>query len=402
MSDDPEVIEAAYAAAAPPTSGTAAPADPPEGDRARPSGENPPPAAPDDVRAAVAFLQSRFQAEASLYSGLRHVLVAAPNPEALDEAYWLSDRAADRRYYIRRLRVKADGELHIFIDANYARVTEGIDALCSLSRQAVKMLAANGILQPTEPPPDPFDTREAQPHEKFYSLRQWMLFVHRHAKDRPGAPPGVEVAPYLEHFRLTKGGIAYRLECGVFEASAVILGRILAEVSRGARQAATPSPAPPASGNRTPAEPAAGLGGDDRRNTNDIVNEHLQRDENISAADISRATGIPAPTVRNSKAWKTRPKGQTRGRTKSTDAMDHARPLTAPMLAARKSEVADPADIAAEQEGQDDAIEPTELLRRRYLEGATEEQRARFHKLNPADQEHELKAWEVTGDRVAE
>jgi hypothetical protein len=192
---------------------------------------------------------------------LRHILVEAPNPEALKEAYWLSDRAADRKYYIRRLLVEPDGELHIFIDANYARVTAGIEALFSLSKQAVKMLAANGILQPSEPPLAPSDTREAQPHEKFYDLRQWMLFIHRHAKDRPGAPPGVESAPYLdlEHFKLRKGGIAHTLGCSVFEASALILGRLLDEVTRGACQAPTAGPARTPSGgaDRTAAQPEA-------------------------------------------------------------------------------------------------------------------------------------------------
>ena len=40
------------------------------------------------------------------------------------------------------------------------------------------------------------------------------------------------------------------------------------------------------------------------------------------------------------------------------------------------------------------------MLKRRYLEGAEADQRARFHRLTPADQEHELQSWELTGDRV--
>jgi hypothetical protein len=74
------------------------------------------------------------------------------------------------------------------------------------------------------------------------------------------------------------------------------------------------------------------------------------------------------------------------------------------MLTAIDSHVADPATIAAEREGQIDseAIEPTELLRRRYLEGATADERARFNRLNPADQESELQAWKWSGIRLAE
>jgi hypothetical protein len=104
------------------------------------------------------------------------------------------------------------------------------------------MLAANRILQPTEPPPDPFDTREAQLLEERYFLRQWMLFIHGRAKERPGAPPGVESAPYLEHFELKRRAIAHALQCGVFEASALILGRLLDEVPRGAHQAPLANP----------------------------------------------------------------------------------------------------------------------------------------------------------------
>jgi hypothetical protein len=215
---------------------------------------------PSDTRAALAYLQPKFRAEVERHPGLQHILVKAPNAEAFGEAYRLLDGAFHGRYYIRPLLVEVDGELYIFIDDNVFRVNAGIEALLPLSRQAVKMLAENGILQPTAPPPDPSDTREAQPHEKFYSLRQWMLFIHRHAKERPGAPPGVESAPYLdlEHFKLKKGAIAHRLECGVFEASALILGRLLEEVTRGTHQAPTAGPpvgpSPPV-GPDWPAEP---------------------------------------------------------------------------------------------------------------------------------------------------
>jgi hypothetical protein len=153
------------------------------------------------------------------------------------------------------------------------------------------------------------------------------------------------------------------------------------------------------SADQTPVElAAAGSGADVRaktgKSTNAIVNEHLQRDERISAAEISRATGIPASTVRRSKAWTAHQDRVKQQKPERTDAMEHARSLTAPMLAVRKSEAADPADIAAERE----AIDPTEARRRRFVETATPGQRARLNKLPPQQQARELEAWDLTGE----
>jgi hypothetical protein len=153
---------------------------------------------------------------------------------------------------------------------------------------------------------------------------------------------------------------------------------------------------------------AAGSNGsnqrDDGKDTNTRVKEELNRNPDASSFDIQKATGIPNQTVRRSKAWRDHQEARTQHKSKSADALDHARPLTAPMLNAIDSHAADPATVAAEREGQIDfeAIEPPDLLRRCYLEGATADERARFNRLNPADQESELQAWKWSGIRLAE
>jgi hypothetical protein len=164
------------------------------------------------------------------------------------------------------------------------------------------------------------------------------------------------------------------------------------------------------------AEAAAGPTRDDQpgdgRDTNTQVAQALERNPDATSPAIRRATGINEKTIRRSGAWRNRPKRQDQQAPKSTDALDHARPLTAPMLAAIHSSTADPAELVADQEERDkqertrledpEAIGPFEVVRRRYLEGADAGQRARFHRLTPADQENELRAWELTGDRLAE
>ncbi len=151
---------------------------------------------------------------------------------------------------------------------------------------------------------------------------------------------------------------------------------------------------PPAAGSGRTAEPT----GDDRpvsvdaRDTNARVKEVLERDRNATSVDIEKATGIPDQTVRRSKAWKERRKGQARQEPKITDAMEHARPLDAPMLAAIDSEAADPAEIVADRD------DPTEARRHRFLEEATPGQKARLHRLPLAEQERELEAWDLTGE----
>jgi hypothetical protein len=79
-----------------------------------------------------------------------------------------------------------------------------------------------------------------------------MLFIHQHATAQPGAPPGVESAPYLEDFKLKKGAIAHTLGSAVFEASGLIVSRLLVEGTGPARPAPAAGPTDPPEG-----EPAA-------------------------------------------------------------------------------------------------------------------------------------------------
>jgi hypothetical protein len=159
----------------------------------------------------------------------------------------------------------------------------------------------------------------------------------------------------------------------------------------------------------TPIEPAAAsTGGNvkrgDRKRTNARVQEELDRNPDATSEEVGHKVHRKPQTVRATKAWKAHQARLEREKSKGTDAMDHARPLTEPMLASIGSATADPATLAAEREGQIDleAIEPIELLRRKYLEGATADERARFNRLNPADQEGELQAWKWSGIRLAE
>ena len=84
--------------------------------------------------------------------------------------------------------------------------------------------------------------------------------------------------------------------------------------------------------------------------------------------------------------------------------MDRARRLSAPMMAAIDSKTAKPDEIAAarEEQAEPEAIDPIDLLTRRYLEGADSDQKARFHRLSKAEREHELKAWDLTEERLAD
>ncbi len=162
--------------------------------------------------------------------------------------------------------------------------------------------------------------------------------------------------------------------------------------------------APPPEENQPPAGPTLNPETPGDQDTNTRVKKELERNPDATSPAIRKVTGIPEQTIRRSSAWRNRPKVQDQQAPKSADALDHARPLTRPMLAAIDSKAADPAEIVEAREEQDDreAIEPMELLRRRYLEGADADQKARFHQLNKADQEHELTAWKLTGDRLAE
>jgi hypothetical protein len=137
------------------------------------------------------------------------------------------------------------------------------------------------------------------------------------------------------------------------------------------------------------------------------VAEKLRDSPRGTSEKIAKAIGeISAGRVRNTRAWK-----EHQGRLKKEYQQTSVEtvPLTRAMLAVRDSGARDPAEIAAELEesarqeqsrvDNPEAIEPIEVLKRRYLEGANSDQKARFHKLNPTDQELEVTAWKLTGMR---
>jgi hypothetical protein len=143
----------------------------------------------------------------------------------------------------------------------------------------------------------------------------------------------------------------------------------------------------------------------DARETERRVAEKLRDDLHATSDEIFKVTGISAQRVRNTDAWKA-----NRKLLQEPHQQRRTVSLTDEMLAVRDSGASDPADIAAEREEKErqkhapardpEAIEPIEILQRRYLEGANSDQRARFNRLNQADQEHELTAWRLTGDRM--
>jgi hypothetical protein len=138
---------------------------------------------------------------------------------------------------------------------------------------------------------------------------------------------------------------------------------------------------------------------DTGRDTNTRVKEQLERNPNATSVDIRKTTGLSDKTVRRSKAWREHRKGHAQKNPKSVDALDRRRPMTASMLAAIESRTADPAEIVAEREAESDTeiIEPIDLLRGRFSDQATPSQRAHLNRLPPAEQEMELRAWDMTG-----
>jgi hypothetical protein len=165
-------------------------------------------------------------------------------------------------------------------------------------------------------------------------------------------------------------------------------------------------PAPDTSVKTTPEAPAppstAALrplrGMDDERDTNSQVADELARTPHATAAQVATRIGVAEQTVRKKQAWKANRKRLKESR---PQPQLHETRLSEKMRAVVSSNSADPAEIVAEREGQDEseAIESTELLRRRYLEGANPNQKARFYQMTPADQEHELASWNHTGIR---
>ena len=145
----------------------------------------------------------------------------------------------------------------------------------------------------------------------------------------------------------------------------------------------------------------------EKQDTNSLVEGELRRNPNAKSKEIAEAIERADQTVRQTRAWKA-----NRQRLKELSQQRPVRtvPLTNAMLVVTDSKAGDPAEIASQREERErrehahpdhpEAIESIEVLKRRYLEGAEADQRARFHRLTPADQEHELRSWELTGDRV--
>jgi hypothetical protein len=167
------------------------------------------------------------------------------------------------------------------------------------------------------------------------------------------------------------------------------------------KTAAAPAPGTEAPQMNPPRAAARG----DARETERRVAEKLRDNPRAKSREIFEATGISEQRVRNTRAWKNRERQKELRPQDSVRAM----PLTGAMLAVIDSKADDPAEIAAEREIAErqeharsdgpEVIEPMEMLQRRYLEGAVPSERARFHKLNPTDQELELTAWKLTGMR---
>jgi hypothetical protein len=139
---------------------------------------------------------------------------------------------------------------------------------------------------------------------------------------------------------------------------------------------------------------------DEGKSTYARIKAELERDPLAKSEEIADRVERKPQTVRRNKAWREHQKRQERQKPKSTDASDHSIPLTDEMLAVIPSRSKGPADIVADREELDhsEAIDPTEVRRRRFLETATRDDKARLLGLPPAEQERELEAWDLTGE----
>jgi hypothetical protein len=190
------------------------------------------------ARTALDDLRSEFREGARRHPSLQHARITAPDPEIIREVCQAPiDPAFPKR--VASACPSADyGDLHVFLDKDWGQLSEGVEALVPLAGEAVVTLAAHRILRPTEPPPDTPDPAMNLPvlQMRSYGLRQWMLFIHRLAKDRPREPPGAESGPYPGHTELARRATVHTLGYGVFKSSDLILSRLL-EWTGPARQA---------------------------------------------------------------------------------------------------------------------------------------------------------------------
>ena len=88
--------------------------------------------------------------------------------------------------------------IHVFFDDEFDRGKKAYEAFCPLAELVVEILATHKLLDRTEGRPDP-----SEPHAfeaiKNHSAKQWVEFVHRFARDHPGALPRSASAPYLAY-----------------------------------------------------------------------------------------------------------------------------------------------------------------------------------------------------------
>jgi hypothetical protein len=186
----------------------------------------------DNAREALAHIKSEFETEAASYPKLRHVLIETPDVEAFNEAqreacFVLRGSKGNNREVMQLWRERA--EFHVFIDdEDFWRGRKAYDAFRKLAASVVKVLADQKLLEYAESPPDDSELWLCEQRPNHFA-KEWMRFIHQHAKNNPGAWPESESTTYLEHRQLRKGGTVNTLTPDVFTSSSIVIGRILSE-----------------------------------------------------------------------------------------------------------------------------------------------------------------------------
>jgi hypothetical protein len=136
-----------------------------------------------------------------------------------------------------------------------------------------------------------------------------------------------------------------------------------------------------------------------KASTDSLVAEFLRSKPNATSAQIGLRLGKHNQTIRATNAWKMRKKANRQ--TPEQDREISTTALSREILAVVPSSGDNPADIAAERDDLDKEqfVEPIEVTKLRYIDGANRAQRAKFHNLSAADQVNELIAWKLTGER---
>ena len=180
------------------------------------------------LRKSLEYLRASFDANASTHPNLKHMLVETRNAEAFDEANIAVPFVFQTDNRLIRIFWRDKREIQVFIDENFDCGQEAYEAFWPLAESAVEMLAACGLLQSEDPPPDPSGPAFFEV-KKTHFAKQWMVFVHRFANAHPGALPRLASAPCVEHLPLKKGGVANSLTPGVFKASSLVIETIMTD-----------------------------------------------------------------------------------------------------------------------------------------------------------------------------